>query len=88
MQVYPLYENGLRAHLGQTIEENHCQSAKMYGNYASVAANNPIAWNYGKEPHTKASIGTITARNRMICFPCEYMALFKLTHQSVDIEMT
>ncbi|KAL4897843.1 hypothetical protein BDV59DRAFT_208470 [Aspergillus ambiguus] len=69
MQIYPLYENGRRARLGQTIEENHEESAALYGKFAQVAAMNPMSWNYGKEQQTAESIGTITGRNRMICFP-------------------
>lgn len=75
MQVYPLYENGLRAHQGQTIRANHEESAKLYAKYAHVASNNPMAWNYGGKPETETSIRTITKRNRMICFPCAYLSL-------------
>ena len=70
IQVYPLYENGLRAHLGQSISENNQESAQLYAEFAKVAAQNPYAWSFGKETETKDSIGTVTRKNRMICFPC------------------
>lgn len=41
----------------------------MYAEFAKVAENQPYAWNYGKAT-TKETIGAVTKRNRMICFPC------------------
>ena len=69
IHVYPLYENGLRAHLGQSIQQNNKESAQMYAEFAEVAEQNPFAWNYGKPAVTEESIGTVTKRNRLICFP-------------------
>ena len=70
IHVYPLYENAFRAHRGQSIRDNHTESAKLYASFAKVAERNEFAWSYGKA-ETEESIGTITKRNRMICFPCE-----------------
>lgn len=70
MQVYAMYENSLRADRGQVPVENHEESASLYGRYARIASEHPVAWNYGKPPESEKSIGTVTARNRMICFPC------------------
>jgi len=70
IHIYPLYENGFRAHRGQSIEENHQESAILYGNFSQTAASNQYAWNYGQKPETAESIGTISKKNRMICFPC------------------
>ncbi|KAE9982254.1 hypothetical protein EG328_011050 [Venturia inaequalis] len=69
IHVYPLYENAFRAHRGQSIQQNHAESVKLYGDFAKVAEKNPLAWNYGKPPETEASIGTVAKKNRMICFP-------------------
>jgi len=69
--VYPLFENGFRAHRGQSIQQNNEESARLYAEFAKVAEHNPFAWNYGKLAETAESIGTITKRNRMICFPCK-----------------
>jgi len=41
----------------------------LYAEFAKVAEQNPLAWNYGKA-ETEETIGTVTKRNRMICFPC------------------
>ena len=71
IQVYPLYENGFRARRGQSIKENHEESAKLYGDFNEVAQSNPYAWGAGSK-ETASSIGTISKKNRMICFPCKY----------------
>ncbi|KIW33349.1 uncharacterized protein PV07_00206 [Cladophialophora immunda] len=68
IQVYPLYENAFRAHRGQSVQENHKESARLYAEFAQVAKGNPLAWNYGKA-ESEETIGTVTKRNRMICFP-------------------
>lgn len=69
IHIYPLYENGLRAHLGQSLHENHHESAQLYADFAGVASMHPHAWN-GKTPApTAKDIGTVSKRNRMICHP-------------------
>lgn len=69
IHVYPLYENGFRAHRGQSIEENWRESAELYAQFADVAEKNDVAWNHGKHV-TAEDIGTVTKKNRMICWPC------------------
>ena len=69
IQVYPLYENAFRAQRRQSIEENNRESARMYGEFARIAASNPYAWNYGSTAYSDAAIGTVSKQNRMICFP-------------------
>jgi hypothetical protein len=71
IHVYPLFENGFRAYRNQTIRENNAESAEMYAEFAKTASQNPLAWSYGKPAETVDSIGTVSERNRMICFPCE-----------------
>lgn len=71
IHIYPLYENGLRAHLGQSIEENNTESAKLYAEFAKTAEHQQYAWNYRKPAATAEMIGTVSAKNRMICLPCE-----------------
>ncbi|KAH0833767.1 thiolase [Fonsecaea pedrosoi] len=68
IQGYPLFENGFRAHRGQTILDNFQESANLYGEFAAVARKNPNAWFYGNS-ETAESIKTVTSKNRMICFP-------------------
>ncbi|KAF2750654.1 acetyl-CoA acetyltransferas-like protein [Sporormia fimetaria CBS 119925] len=68
IHVYPLYENAFRAHRNQSIQENNTESAKLYADFSAVAANHPYAWNYGKKDDEQ-TIGTVSKKNRMICFP-------------------
>jgi hypothetical protein len=70
LQIYPLYENGFRKYRGQSVEENNRESAKLYGDFAKVAEKNEFAWNFGKA-ETESSIGTLSKKNRMICYPCK-----------------
>lgn len=71
IHIYPLYENGFRAHRGQSIKGNHEESTTLYADFSQVAASHPYAWNYGQKAETSASIGTVSNKNRMICFPCK-----------------
>lgn len=78
IQVYPLYENAFRARKGQSREENHAESAKLYAEFAKVAAGNENAWWYGRRPETEESIARVGGKNRMICYPCKsMMALYE-----------
>lgn len=70
IHVYPLYENGFRAHRAQTLKDNNDESAALYAEFAKVAAQNEHSWNYGTPPASKEDIGTVSPRNRMICLPC------------------
>ncbi|KAJ5375868.1 hypothetical protein N7517_007874 [Penicillium concentricum] len=69
IHIYPLYENGFRAYREQSLEANHRESVALYAYFSQVASQNPYAWNYGTDAETAASIGTISKKNRMICFP-------------------
>lgn len=74
--MYPLYENAFRAHRGQSIKDNHDESAKLYGDFSKVAEGNEYAWNSGRSDDEKA-IGMISKKNRMICFPCKFARVRK-----------
>lgn len=71
VQVYPLYENGLRAHRRQSLHDNICESAELYANFAKVASTVPTAWSHGQTPVSAATLEDSTGRNRMISTPCE-----------------
>lgn len=70
IQTYPLFENGLRAQRGQSLEDNNTESAKLYAEFAQVANKNPLAWNFPRNPETEETIGRVSSKNRMICSPC------------------
>lgn len=71
VQVYPFYENGFRAHRGQTLRENSVESASLYADFDSVAVKNPYAWNHGRAPKSAEDIGSPSEKNRMISVPCK-----------------
>jgi acetyl-CoA C-acetyltransferase len=67
IQVYPLYENALRAKRGLTIEEHKKFLGDYCAEFSKVASANQYAW-FRKE-RSGEEIGTVTAQNRMIGFP-------------------
>ncbi|MCJ1328352.1 hypothetical protein MMC10_005028 [Thelotrema lepadinum] len=69
VHVYPMYENAFRAHHRQSIKDNKRESAKLYADFAKIAADNKNSWNYGKPPATESDIATVSKSNRMICSP-------------------
>lgn len=69
IHVYALYENAFRAHRKQSIKQNNKESAQLYAEFAKIAERNEFAWNYGQKTPTAQIISTVTAKNRMICFP-------------------
>ncbi|KAM3065366.1 hypothetical protein ACMFMG_011510 [Clarireedia jacksonii] len=70
IQVYPLYENAFRAHRNQTRSQNNIESAKLYAEFAKIAAKNEYAWNKDlAKTVTVEKIATPGKRNRMICEP-------------------
>jgi len=66
-QMYPLYENALRAQAGRSLEEHQVFLSELMARFSEVAARNPYSW--FPEPRTAEEIRTIGARNRPICFP-------------------
>jgi acetyl-CoA C-acetyltransferase len=67
VRSYPLYENALRAKLGQDFAAAQAWSGRIYSEFSKVAAGNPAAW----DPVERApdEITTVTERNRYICYP-------------------
>lgn len=64
---YAMYENALRASLGQSYAASQRASAEMYADFSHIAARHEAAWN--REPKTAEEIKTVTPANRMICYP-------------------
>lgn len=65
--VYPLYENALRAHLGQTLAEGQAESGAVWAGMSQVAARTPSAWLH--DAKTSADIVMPSPTNRPIAFP-------------------
>ncbi len=77
--VYPLYENAMRAALGQTLAQAQAESAAIWAQFSQVAAENPHAWL--RKPVSAAEIATPSSNNRPIAFP--YTKLM-VANQSVN----
>lgn len=67
VDVYPLYENALRAKLGQTLAEAQAESGEIWSRFSEVAAGNPHAWI--RHPVSAQEVITPSERNRPIAFP-------------------
>lgn len=67
VQVYPLFENALRAAAGESIAEHQARIAGLWSRFSQVAATNPYAWT--PVARTADEIATPGPDNRMIAFP-------------------
>lgn len=67
VDVYPLYENALRAALGQSFAEAQQESGALWAGMSEVAAANEAAWI--RKIHSAEEITTLSANNRPIAFP-------------------
>jgi len=67
VDMYPVYENALRARAGRSIEAHQRYVASLLARYSEVAAKNPLSW--FPEPRTAEQIRSVDARNRWIGFP-------------------
>jgi len=66
-QIYPLFENALRAKRGLSLEAHRAELGRLYARFTRVAAKNPYAW-FPLE-RTADEIARPTPSNRMIAFP-------------------
>jgi acetyl-CoA C-acetyltransferase len=66
-QVYPLFEQALRAHLGRSIEEHLAAVGELWAGFSEVAARNPHAWI--RQARTAEEIVTSGPDNRWVVWP-------------------
>jgi len=66
-QIYPLFENALRARRGWSLEEHRRFLGQFCAAFSRVASANPYAW--FRNPRTPEEIATPSVANRMIAFP-------------------
>jgi len=67
IQVYPMFDMALRAHLGLGIDEHRQRLGALWSSFSDVAATNPHAWI--QRSFTPDEVATPTADNRMVGFP-------------------
>lgn len=67
IQIYPLFENALRHHRGESIEAHQVRISELWAGFSRVASENPHAWL--REAKSAEEIRTISSRNRPVSFP-------------------
>lgn len=67
INIYPLFENALRARDGRSIPDHQARLGRLFAGFSAVAARNPEAW--FQTEHTPEALVSVTDRNRMIGFP-------------------
>ena len=67
IQVYPVFENALRAAAGDGIDEHQARISRLWSRFSAVAARNPHAWS--PTERSAEEIRTPSAHNRMVGFP-------------------
>ena len=65
--VFPLFENALRAAAGEGIEEHQRRVSRLWSRFSEVAASNPHAWS--RRVWTPEELSTVSQDNRMVAFP-------------------
>ncbi len=64
---YALMEDALRNAVGESVDQNRDELARIYGQFSQVASGNSHAWD--QQLKTVASIRNESADNRMLSFP-------------------
>jgi len=88
VDMYPVYENALRARAGRTIDAHQRHVAALMARYSEVAARNPFSW--FPEPRTADEIRTVSPKNRWIGFPYPKLmnALMEVDQSAAAIVMS
>jgi acetyl-CoA C-acetyltransferase len=67
IQIYPMYENARRFHLGETIEQHRKRMSELWSRFNDVAQGNPHAWI--RDNYTAEQISTASPTNRPVSVP-------------------
>jgi acetyl-CoA C-acetyltransferase len=67
VNVYPLFENAYRAHVGRTLDDHIKAVGGLFAPFTEVATANPYAW--FPQKRTAAELITVTDSNRMVGYP-------------------
>lgn len=65
--AYPLVENAIRGHKGESIDEHMMTMGRLFAGFAKVAASNPLADR--RDGYTAEQIATVSDSNPFIGFP-------------------
>jgi acetyl-CoA C-acetyltransferase len=67
IQIYPMFENALRHHRGESIEDHLKRISELWAGFSQVAAENPHAWI--RQAKSAEEIRTLSRTNRPVSFP-------------------
>ena len=67
IQVYPIYENAIRFHRGESIEDHSRRVSELWSRFNDIARDNPHAWI--RENISAEEIRTVSKSNRAVSFP-------------------
>lgn len=67
INIYPLFENALRARDGRSIPDHQARIGRLFAAFTEKAAENPEAWFPVRR--SAEELVTVSERNRMIGFP-------------------
>lgn len=67
INIYPMFENALRARDGRSIPEHQKRMGELFSKFTKVAAENPEAW--FPIARSAAELVEVSERNRMVGFP-------------------
>ncbi len=84
--IYPLFENALRARLGLGLEAHRQRMGNLFTRFTEVAAKNPYAW--FPTARSADELTTVTGTNRMISWPYpKYLNAILNTEQAASLIM-
>lgn len=87
IQIYPLFENALRAARGRGLEEHRQHLGRLLERFSRVAADNPYAW--FRDGKSAQEIATVTPSNRLVGYPySKYMNAIMEVDQAAAFLMT
>ncbi len=85
--VYPMFENALRARYGHSIEEHQNHICELFAKFSAVAQNNEFAW--FKNPPSKSDLLEQSRQNRMVGYPYrKRLNSMIMVNQSAAVVMT
>lgn len=86
-QIYPMFENALRAHKGRSVAAHQERLGELCARMARVARDNPYAW--FRDGKSKDEIGREAPTNRLVGFPyTKYMNAIMDVDQAAAVIMT
>ena len=67
IQIYPLFENALRAKAGRSVADHQAHLGAFYSGFSEIAIDNPYAWD--RRGYSPDEIAVPAPKNRMVGFP-------------------